>query len=187
MTRIGLISYLEYACKFIHQWHTHTDNPYRKAMALIVISMSIFIASVFARSIFIQWIKHRIYDPCLCILYKPLIDFQFECHCPGWKEKWNTGSCNVQWISSTVYFFFFLPSFLCHQIFLIDAFSICDLISLKLCSLKVVLSISWTSSLLWKTFVFILMIFSHLIFLFHSNASILLNLFLLIGPHCWPL
>lgn len=124
MTRIGLISYLEYACKFIHQWHTHTDNPYRKAMTLIVISMSIFIASVFARSIFIQWIKHRIYNPCLCILYKPLIDFQFECHCPGWKEKWNTGSCNVQWISSTVYFFFFLPSFLCHQIFLIDAFSI---------------------------------------------------------------
>lgn len=111
MTRIGLISYLEYACKFIHQWHTHTDNPYRKAMALIVISMSIFIASVFARSIFIQWINHRIYDPCLCILYKPLIDFQFECHCPGWKEKWNIGSCNVQWISSTVYFFSFFPHF----------------------------------------------------------------------------
>lgn len=72
-------------------------------------------------------------------------------------------------------------------VFAVHVFSICDLISLKLCSLKVVLSISWTSSLLWKTFVFILMIFSHVIFLFHSNASILLNLFLLIGPHCWPL
>lgn len=152
MTRIGLISYLEYACKFIHQWHTHTDNPYRKAMALIVISMSIFIASVFARSIFIQWIKHRIYDPCLCILYKPLIDFQFECHCPGWKEKWNTGSCNVQWISSTVYFFSFFPHFYVTRYFSSMPFLF---ISLKLCSLKVVLSISWTSQVYCEKLLFL--------------------------------
>lgn len=55
MARIGFISYVEYACKLIHHWLMHTHNPYRKAVALIVISMSIFtvIASVFARSIFI--------------------------------------------------------------------------------------------------------------------------------------
>ena len=43
---------LGYACKFIHQWPMHTNNPSRKPKTLIVINMSIFtvIASVYARS-----------------------------------------------------------------------------------------------------------------------------------------